>query len=156
MKRGKRPTPTNLKILRGNPGKRALPKDEPMPEAVCPDPPEVLCPAAKKHWRVIVKQLYDANVMTTLDQDALMLLCSAYARWVEAGKALQKEGVIIKQKSHNGETEYLKANPWLMIQQKAFDQMKAMLTEFGMTPSSRTRVKTVGKQSVDSDGWNDA
>ena len=154
--KGRKPTPTKLKIIRGNPGKRSLSKDEPTPQAVCPPPPDILSPVAKKHWRVISKQLFDADVMTNLDIDALMLLCESYSRWSEAGKAIQKEGVIIKQKSHNGETEYLKANPYLMIQQKAFDQMKAMLTEFGMTPSSRTRVRTVGKKPSDDDGWNDA
>ena len=155
MKRGKKPTPTNLKILRGNPGKRALPKDEPKPQAVCPRPPAILSDVAKKHWRVIAKQLYTANIMTMLDVDALMIYCEAYARWVEAGEVLKKDGLLITQKSHNGSTEYLKQNPWLMIQQKSFDQMKAMLVEFGMSPSSRTRVRTVDKPSK-SDGWDDA
>ena len=36
--RGPKPTPTALKIVRGNPGKRALPKDEPTPPAGEVDP----------------------------------------------------------------------------------------------------------------------
>ena len=153
--KGRKNIPTNLKILRGNPGKRALPKDEPQPQAVCPDPPDILSKEGKKHWKIISKQLFDANVMTVLDTDALMLYCESYARWLESGKALQKEGLLITQASHDGSTTYLKQNPWLMIQQKSFDQMKAMLTEFGMTPSSRTRVRTVDKKQPD-DGWSDA
>ena len=153
--KGRKNIPTNLKILRGNPGKRALPKDEPKPLAVCPRAPAILSDVAKKHWKVVAKQLYDANIMTVLDTDALMIYCEAYARWLQSGKALQKEGLLITQASHNGETTYLKQNPWLIIQQKAFDQMKAMLIEFGMTPSARTRVRTVDKQTK-SDGWDDA
>lgn len=156
MKRGKKPTPTNLKILRGNPGKRALPKNEPTPEVACPPPPDILSPVAKKHWKVIARQLFDANIMTNLDIDALTIYCEAYSRWVQAGEAIQKEGVIIKQKSHDGSVEYLKANPYMQIQQKSFDQMKAILTEFGMSPSSRTRVRTVDKSNTADDGWNDA
>ena len=154
--KGRKPTPTSLKIIRGNPGKRSLSKDEPTPEAACPAPPAILSPVAKKHWKIVSKQLFDANVLTVLDTDALMIYCEAFARWAEAGEAIRKEGVIITQKSHNGETEYLKQNPWLIIQQKSFDQMKAMLVEFGMTPSSRTRVRTVDKKPSDDDGWGDA
>ena len=154
--KGRKPTPTSLKIIRGNPGKRSLSKNEPTPKAVCPSPPDILSPVAKKHWKIISKQLFDANVMTVLDIPALTIYCEAYSRWIEAGKAVQAEGVIIKQKSHDGSTEYLKQNPNLMIQQKAFDQMKSMLTEFGMTPSSRTRVRTVDKKPSDDDGWDDA
>ena len=153
--KGKKPTPTKLKILRGNPGRRPLPQDEPTPQATCPPPPAVLSSEAKKHWRIVVKQLYDADLMTNLDIDALMLYCQAYSTWVEAGKAIQKEGVLIKQAAYGGSTERLIQNPWLMVQQKAFDQMKAMLIEFGMSPSSRTRVRTVDKKQPD-DGWNDA
>lgn len=32
-------------------------------------------------------------------------------------------------------------NPYLVISNKALKQMKEMLTEFGMSPSSRARVK---------------
>lgn len=154
--KGRRPTPTSLKIIRGNPGKRSLSKDEPTPQAVCPPPPAVLSATAKKHWKVVAKQLYEADIMTVLDIDALTIYCEAYARWVEAGKAIQKEGAIITQKNHNGKVEYLKQNPYLQIQQKAFDQMKAMLVEFGMSPSSRTRVRTVDKKPNADDGWSDA
>ena len=153
--KGRKPTPTSLKIIRGNPGKRSLSKDEPTPEAVCPPPPAVLSSAAKKHWRIVVKQLFEADLMTNLDIDALTIYCEAYARWVLAGEAIREEGAIITQKSHDGSTEYLKQNPWLMIQQKSFDQMKGMLVEFGMSPSSRTRVRTVDKKQPD-DGWSDA
>lgn len=34
---GCRPTPTALKLVRGNPGKRALPKNEPRPSLECDD-----------------------------------------------------------------------------------------------------------------------
>jgi P27 family predicted phage terminase small subunit len=38
---------------------------------------------------------------------------------------------------------YAIQNPWLSIANKAFDQMMKLMTEFGMTPSSRSRVKTI-------------
>ena len=33
---GRKPTPTNLKVLKGNPGRRPLNKDEPVPDVRLP------------------------------------------------------------------------------------------------------------------------
>ena len=41
--RGRKPSPTHLKLVKGNPGKRPLNVSEPEPEAVLPCPPAELC-----------------------------------------------------------------------------------------------------------------
>ena len=45
--RGRRPKPTRLKMLTGNPGKRPLNHDEPRPEAAIPECPPELGPVAR-------------------------------------------------------------------------------------------------------------
>ena len=91
--RGPKPTPTALKIVRGNPGKRALPKDEPKPEAgaVAPD---WLSPAAAEHWPLIARQLEDAQVLTVMDAPALALYCEAFARWKKANDHVLQHGQV--------------------------------------------------------------
>ena len=54
---GPPPTPTNLKLLRGNPGKRKLNANEPDPEPAIPPCPSHLDKVAKKEWRRISKEL---------------------------------------------------------------------------------------------------
>ena len=54
---------------------------------------------------------------------------------VDAEDALKKHGVLVK--SPNGSPM---PNPYLAIANKAMEQMRALLAEFGMSPSSRTRV----------------
>ena len=132
--RGRKPTPTALKIVRGNPGKRALPKDEPTPQAGA-DAPDWLSPLAAEHWPLIAKQLDDAQVLTVMDAPALALYCEAFARWKHANEQLAKLGLVVKAPSG-----YPVQSPYLSIANKAFDQMAKMLVEFGMTPSSRSRV----------------
>ena len=149
-----KPVPTNLKILRGNPGHNKLPENEPKPEVVCPKPPDILSDIAKKHWKQTVKFLYSAKLMTNMDIDALTIYCEAYARWSEANEHIKENGTIVFDDESDTLFSY-KTNPYMMVQQKAFDQMKAMLIEFGMTPSARTRVRTVDKASK-TDGWDDA
>lgn len=148
MTRGPRPTPTALKLIQGNPGKRALPKNEPKPKAEIPRMPPELSAEAKKHWRIVAKQLVDMKVLTKIDGHALALYCEAYARWRHANDQIRKYGVAVKAPSG-----FPIQSPYLAIANKAFDQMRSMLVEFGMTPSARTRVQTVEPKD-DDNPWN--
>ena len=47
---GRKPKPTAIKKLEGNPGKRKLNTKEPIPAKGMPDCPEWLLPEAKKEW----------------------------------------------------------------------------------------------------------
>ena len=49
--RGRKPKPTALKVLEGNPGHRPLNKKEPMPKGKLPRCPEWLEDDAKKEWK---------------------------------------------------------------------------------------------------------
>jgi P27 family predicted phage terminase small subunit len=92
-------------------------------------------------WDEAKKHLQDANVLTEMDALALAAFCESYATWREATDKIRRA------KSQGGglviETVYgQKANPYLKIANNAHDRMLAILREFGMTPASRTRVKT--------------
>ena len=50
---GRRPKPTHLKLLNGNPGKRAINPNEPKPPAELPAPPDYLSEIAKVEWQRI-------------------------------------------------------------------------------------------------------
>ena len=53
--RGRKPIATHLKLLRGNPGKRALNKNEPLPIGDLVDPPEWLTEQQKVAWSYAVE-----------------------------------------------------------------------------------------------------
>lgn len=141
---GRRPKPTKLKLLQGNPGKRKISENEPEPEICVPDPPDHLSDAAREHWEQVACELAEAGILTRIDRDALGLYCEAYARWVHANEQIQKFGPLVKAPSG-----YPMQSPFLAIANKAFDQMRAMLTEFGMTPSSRTKVQVERPDTAD-------
>jgi len=135
--RGRKPEPTRLKILRGNPGKRALNAGEPdVPLAsALPAPPEHLGEDARLEWLRVGPELLAAGLVTALDTSALAGYCSAYGRWVEAERSIKKHGVLVKSPSG-----FPMQSPYLAIANKALEQMTKLLTEFGMSPSSRSRV----------------
>lgn len=142
--KGRKPKPTHLKVLQGNPGRRPLPADEPKLESCFPDPPGHLSEAARKHWNEVGGMLHETGILTALDADALAAYCELHVRWVEANEQIRKYGLVIK-----GPSGAPVQSPYFKISAITFDAMKAMLVEFGMTPSSRARVKSTKPKEVE-------
>lgn len=136
MMKGRKPTPTNLRLLHGIRGKRALPKGEPKPEPCYLNPPKDLGPEAKAIWSEMAQPLYEAGILTALDAPALRLLCESHANWRKATEAIAREGMTCTTPSG-----IERPSPWFRIQASSSELMLRLLSEFGMTPSSRTRVK---------------
>lgn len=143
--RGRKPKPTALKVLEGNPGKRPLNKNEPKPEKKAPRCPSWLEPEAKKEWRRMSKRLEELGVLTQVDAAAFAGYCQAYARWKEAEEFLSKHGTIFKTPSG-----YIQQVPQVSIAQTYLKIMKDFCSEFGLTPSSRSRI-VVDNKAKDSD-----
>lgn len=135
---GRKPQPTALKLLHGNPGRRPLNENEPKPKAALPKPPAHLSPVAKQEWRRAGKLLHSMGLISDLDLAAFALYCTAWARWVEAEQALSTYGVMLK--SPNG---FPVQSPYLSVANRAMDQIRSLLSEFGMSPATRTRVSAM-------------
>ena len=133
--RGAKPKPTRLKVLAGTQRADRGNANEPTPEARVPRCPAHLSDEAKREWRRISKDLDGLGLLTRIDRAALALYCEAWGRWVEAEEALRKFGTVMKAPSG-----FPMQSPYLAIANKAMEQIRALLTEFGMSPSSRTRV----------------
>jgi len=136
---GRRPKPTALKQLAGNPGKRALNSSEPRPSGI-PKCPAHLDKAAKAEWKRISAELITLGLLTSVDRAALAAYCSAWSRWVTAEESLQRFGTVIKSPKSNFPIQ----NPFLGVSNTAVDQMRKFLIEFGMTPASRARLHVDG------------
>jgi P27 family predicted phage terminase small subunit len=132
--RGRKPKPTHLKLLDGNPGKRAN-LNEPKPSRKPPTCPSHLCPPAKAEWKRLAAQLTILCILTELDRAALAAYCQAYGRWVEAERKLQETPMLLKLPSG-----YVQQNPWLTIANKQLELMHKYMSEFGLSPVSRSRV----------------
>ena len=134
-KRGPAPKPTVMKRLQGNPGRRPLNKREPKPTKSKPRCPSYLNDEAKREWRRLVGPLYDAGLLTAIDQNALAVYCDTVALWIEATRQVNKTGLVGKTKNGN-----LIQNPYLNIANRAKRDALRFMQEFGLTPSSRARI----------------
>ncbi len=133
--RGRKPKPTAIKELEGNPGKRQLNTNEPKPAARAPSCPKWLEPDAKKEWRRLSKQMEQLGILTEVDMAAFAGYCQAYARWKAAEEFISKHGAIVKTPSG-----YWQQIPQVSIAQQYLKQMNKFCEQFGLTPASRSRI----------------
>ncbi len=144
MPTGPRPKPTALKLVSG--AAKAHPErmnpDEPQPMEGIP-----LCPSKdrelRKVWDYTLAQLRGMRVVTMADRDALFAYCQAVLTHRQASEMIERQGLIVE--SPAGAQV---ANPALKIQRESATHIRAFGTEFGLTPSARTRIR-VGDQGAD-------
>ena len=133
--RGRKPKPSAMKELEGNPGKRALNSREPKPEKKAPACPKWLEGEAKKEWRRLAKQMEAIGILTEVDRAAFASYCQAYARWKEAEEWITEHGNIVRTPSG-----YWQTVPQVSIAQTYLKIMNRIAEQFGLTPSSRSRI----------------
>lgn len=153
MPPGPRPKPTALKVLTGNPGKRALNEDEPTFERLTDiEPPLFLGEIASAEWQRLCSELIGKGVLTEVDTGVLAAYCASYQTFVEANTALAKfaandpvtRGLLTKTKNGNAVQ-----NPLVGTRNKAALDMVRYASELGITPSSRARISVAGGGASD-------
>jgi P27 family predicted phage terminase small subunit len=133
--------PTDLKVLRGNPGHRPLNGHEPhLPDVnaeVFDTPPIELTGdlAASAEWARLAPMLRTARQITEAERASLVALCQQWSRYLEANSKAAATGMVIKSPSG-----YPMPNPYLGIANRALAHCTKLWAELGLTPSSRSRV----------------
>jgi len=143
MKPGRRPKPTKLKKLAGNPGRRPLNEREPHFPPSLPTCPRHLSKEAKGEWKRLAQLLYDQGLLTEVDRGALAAVCQAYGRWVKSERKVTEHGMV-SYSAHGSEIP----SAHLRIARQAMDDYVRLASEFGLTPSSRSRVTTTGEEQL--------
>lgn len=165
---GRKKLPSQLKALRGTKRKdRSNPAEPVPPLRVSTDCPFSLFGVALEAWNQLSNELTKIKVLTEADLQALKLLCESIAEYDSLYYSLWE-------KQANGEMRYeptvslyeiydkstgkgnlkkklaipkligtkVKPQVAMMAENRKFQKM--MLTEFGLTPSSRGRVWAIG------------
>jgi P27 family predicted phage terminase small subunit len=137
--RGRRPKPSVLKQRNGSfdrhPERRN--KNEPKPPAGRPACPDFLPEIAKQEWNRVCDVLQEMGILSLADGPLLELYCSTYARWREACDKINEQGMVVECKRSG-----FKKNPNMLVCDSAAIEIRKLLIEMGLTPSSRSRVST--------------
>lgn len=177
--RGPQPLPANVHLLRGNPSKKSAADlfDEFNPEVEIPNAPSWIWPEAKKEWKRLGAELSRYGLISKLDRAALVLYCQAWAKLVWAETMLARAMKLAEEKRLEAEAE---GKPWTggdgimvpspngslvyshhwVVQRRAAQEVHWYLQSFGLSPSSRSRVKVSSNrqgalfEEAGQDAWN--
>jgi len=170
LKRGTKPKPVNLMEFEGNPGKRALNKNEPKFKGGATCPPWML-PEAKREWKRLSPELERLELLTVADQAAFAAYCHFWAVFGMAAKIIKGRAPAsiieigdkaIKVQDAGGltittEKGNVIQHPAVGIANQACKQMLNFATQFGFSPSARRALvtdKNDGSQtSLDFEDW---
>lgn len=149
---GRKPIPTKLKLLRGTAQPCRMNPDEAQPNPEIPSAPRHLSREALQEWGRITDELHRLGLLSSIDRAALAAYCQAYGRWVEAEAKIyaNPENPLLTAVTANGTTIQ---HPLVGVANTAATLMHKFLTEFGMTPASRTRVAANRPQSGEKKGF---
>lgn len=137
---GRRPTPTHLKVVTGNPGKRAINKNEPKPPADPVKMPAHLNATAKSAWTNVKSILGRMGVLSKADEYALERLVSCYAEIRDCEKAIKTHGRTYETYNDSGGIMH-RPRPEVAMLADADRRFKSYLVEFGLTPAARSKIQ---------------
>lgn len=132
--------PANVHLINGNPSKKkfSVLSDGSRVPVEIPSIPKHLDAGAKREWKLIVPELEKLGLIAKIDRAALAIYCAAFSRWEYAElklKELQESGLV--ETTPNGHKQM---GVWLQISNRAVEQIKSSLGDFGMSPSARSKV----------------
>jgi P27 family predicted phage terminase small subunit len=148
------PKPTGLKVLQGTDKQHPerVNHDEPKPVAGDLVRPSWVLPRARKHWDRFLYSIQSMNVGQPVDAEGLATLCNALQEYLDASKDVQKYGITLREERRDrdgGLSIIVKSNPAVMARSDAWRRMNTMMQQFGLTPSSRAKLKVEKAEEVD-------
>jgi len=156
--KGRPPTPTKLKLLKGNPGRRPINDREPQPLRTIPECPSFLNKKEGEIWDAVSRKLYDMGVLTEVDDLALAVFCEYFLEYRKLSDQAKKTGIFIKVKNGKETKTYVdpetgksvtkevdryivQRSPVAAARDTAWSIAGRILASFGMSPAARTRLK---------------
>ena len=139
MIRGRKPKPTLVHQVHGNPGNRPLNDNEPKLETGPLEPPDFLDAYGLEEWRRVEPMLTKSGLVTQGDLAALVAYCDAWGNFRKAVELRAQAGPPIIE----GSNGVLKENPVYRMVRLERREVIRYAAELGITPSARSRVDRV-------------
>lgn len=137
MARGRKPKPTKLKVVTGNPGHRPLNENEPEPVLGIPDMPAWIEPFkhAVENWNTESAVLDDMGIISQADAGVLATRSFLYHQIVELSGDIKTEGTTLESEGREP-----KHNPKQKQLESIFKEYRTLGSLLGLDPSSRSKL----------------
>ena len=134
-RRGPKPTPNHLKVVRGDKESR-LNREEPIPSDIAP----VIAPASisdggREVWDRLAPDLVDKKMLTSWDVDTFVVFCEAVATYHDCRALMGREYTA------QGAAGGVIKSPYWQIMRDCSAVMAQYSSRFGMTPGDRASLK---------------
>lgn len=139
--RGRKPKPTHLKVVTGNPGRRPLNAREPSPAGDLKAPPEWLTDDQKAGWAYAIEHA-PRGLLRKLDQSVFTAWVVAESLHREATQMVRRTGLMVRAPN----TGLLIQSPYLPVINKQAQIMLKAAEQLGFSPSSRGRISISGDE----------
>jgi P27 family predicted phage terminase small subunit len=136
-RRGPRPAPAALKLLRGETRPSRVNHHEPRPLDRFPEPPPDLSAAAAAVWGRVLAEFGHTRIIRAADHDVLRLYCEAVVRYEEASRLLAGSGPLVQSKR----TGDLVKNPLHQVARDNAALVRQLAGDLGLSPSARTSLR---------------
>ena len=136
MSAGRRPKPTFLKLIAGNPGKRPINEGEPQPIGNLAEAPSWLSDSQKIIWDEAVANA-PPGLLRCIDQSVFLVWVIAKDLHQDSVEKIAKYGAVIKSPDKGHPMQ----SPFVAVLNRQAQIMLKAAAEMGFTPSSRSRVK---------------
>lgn len=140
---GRRPKPTALKVLRGNPGKRPLNQYEPKPPDGEVVKPSGLSPGASAVWDELAPICLAMKTLTIADAAVFRSMCELQATMREA--SANKDGLALfqlhREKESDPEHLTIDVSDVLRLERESATALRPYYALFGLEPVSRARIQ---------------
>lgn len=148
--KGRKKLPDNIKALRGTDQPcRMSDKPAVQTSTVIKLPKSGLKGTAKKIFAVVATELMHNNLLDVYGVDMVVAYAREMALYHDMMSDIEKEGVTIEIETKNGTV--MQINPKRKIAEGALAAAKSLAAEFGMTPSSRSRVSAIMNDNAPKD-----
>ncbi|MGY6410779.1 MAG: phage terminase small subunit P27 family [Alkalilacustris sp.] len=144
MSKGRKRIPEHLKVVRGTDRPDRRNDAAPAPVSARPPMPSTLTETAQANWDRFCGVLEAMGVLTVADEFALEQLVEAYADWRQSHEIIAAEGTHYESESVKGGL-MVRAHPAVGMRSDAARRFQSLLSEFGLTPASRSRVSAAEK-----------
>ena len=151
--RGPKPTPTVLKLIQGNPGKRPLNlSDGVNPPIQIPAPPKWLSNHAVKEWRRIGAELAQLGLIAEIDKASLATYCQTWGDLCDLELAFAAQKKMVRDRTDGSDTSlmaaYFQKTPTGFLRESAVhkkivemrSELDRYVRNFGLNPAARARV----------------
>ena len=143
--------PPELKALEGGRGHRPIDLTSMFrPEVGVPTMPKHLGREGRKAWKRLTPELERYNLLSTVDADALFMLCQTIGRLELAERSIAaRQALLLSQGKDPAESMVGLTPKGMQVQSvmyqvlnREMEKLRHLLAEFGLSPAQRARVST--------------